>query len=305
MKYRKIRSLFLASLFCAASAGMHAAVITQIANTTSGKDWNDASTWGATAASGNTYFSTTGFMASTSAGIGNTTYTSLLRENGVTFNGTSITLVSGTQLLLKQALNQASNGNIILSGGSIRHSTGDNSLATISGILNVAAESWIGEGSGSNNNTSNAILTISSTLIGSATLHLGAAVDPGTIAFTGDLSGFSGTLDIGNSVSGRENLTVSLSGANLGNATVKMGFYTSMDILNLTGSTSMKAFNYNGTVLGNGTYDVSTLNSMFGSQFTGTGSLTVVPEPSTFAMLLGSLGITIVFLCRVRRRPNI
>jgi hypothetical protein len=303
---RMIGRLLLSAALCGFATVAQAAVISQSVNNV---DWNTAM-WGpptaAVPTSGNDYITTAGLAGSTSSTIGAFSNTASVRDNnGTTFGGHSITIVSGVELLLKQAAGQTSNANIIMSGGSIRHATGNNSLATLAGTLQVAAESWIGQGSGNGTGVSNAILTISSTLTGSSILHLAASADPGTIKFTGNLSGFSGTLDIGNAVS-TKSVTVSLNNASLGAATVKMGFYNSLDVLDLSGSISLSALNFNGTTLSDGTYSVADLNTRLGngSQFTGLGSLTIgaIPEPSTYAALVGLAGLTAAGMGRRRRR---
>jgi hypothetical protein len=303
---RIIGRLLLSAALCGFATVAQAAVISQSVNNV---DWNTAM-WGTSPAlaptSGNDYITIVGLTGSTPSTIGAFSNTASVRDNnGTTFGGHSITLVSGVELLLKQAGGQTSSANIIMSGGSIRHATGNGATATIAGTMQIAAESWIGEGSGST--SSGAILTISSTLTGSSTLHLGAAAQDGKIAFTGNLAGFSGTIDIGNSsFSPTRNLTVSFNNADLSGATLKMGFYTSVDILELSGSVSMSALDFNGTTLSDGTYSVADLNARLGngSQFTGLGSLTIgaIPEPSTYAALVGLAGLTAAGMGRRRRR---
>jgi hypothetical protein len=60
-----------------------------------------------------------------------------------------------------------------------------------------------------------------------------------------------------------------------------------------------------GTTLANGTYSFATLNSDFNAFFTdgGSGSITVgaIPEPSTYAALLGLGALGTTLLCKRRR----
>lgn len=275
---RIISAVFLVA--CAEAA--QAENIMQIADTAGGENWNNASTWGEITATGNNYFTVAGISGDESASkMGDVPTTSLVRDYGTTFHGDSITLVSGSQLLLKQRNDEETNGNIILKGGVIRHATSDNAKAIISGTLEIADESWIGESSGTNNNSSSAILTISSTVKGASVLHLCAAVDPGTIAIAGDFSAFSGTLDIGNNLSDHESVTVSFDGADLSKASLKMGHNTSEDILDISGVVRFGALEFNGSPLAVGTYTVSALNAKFGngSQFIGSGSIQIVGRP--------------------------
>ncbi len=79
----------------------------------------------------------------------------------------------------------------------------------------------------------------------------------------------------------------------------------------LVGTTSTVALNYasgeidtigglnvNGVIVAPGTYSASDLNGMFSGQFSGDGSVTVVPEPSTVALAVAGLGA--VFFLRRR-----
>ena len=76
--------------------------------------------------------------------------------------------------------------------------------------------------------------------------------------------------------------------------------------LNFTGADTLGAVydSISGTYMTAGTWTTSQLNSFFSSSvFAGTGSLTIsaIPEPSTYAMLLGSLALGAALVSRRRR----
>ena len=77
--------------------------------------------------------------------------------------------------------------------------------------------------------------------------------------------------------------------------------------LNYTGSDTVGAISLNGgtSFLSAGTYNATALNNAYGSNaFTGNGSFTVVPEPSTMAACSVALLLTAGHLFRRRRSSN-
>ena len=274
--------------------------IYQTATVGFGGTWNDA-VWGTPAAGatgGNDYVTVAGLMGESDSRLG-AVYSSRVRSDAnadTTFLGNSITLVSGTELLLKQLGNQLTTGNIILDGGIIRLSAGNNCLATVGGTLNVASESYVGV-----SDFLMPVLTISSSLTGNSVLHLAAGIDPGVIRFTGDLSGFTGTLALGG---GEKAATLDfdqdydLSAADMVINTAQA------DILNLDQAITVGSFTFGAeSALGAGTYSAADLNTLYGtgSQFTGAGSLTVVPEPATIGWRAGPVadGCAALFCRRI------
>jgi hypothetical protein len=291
----------------------HAAVITQGQNATSDASfpsWNSA-IWGASPfaapTSGNTYVTSATASGATAAASNNlgVTVTTRVREDGVSaFGGDSLTIVASTELLMKSG---TSSGNVILNGGSVRFGPNAAGSGTLAGTLQVASESYLGVAQ-----TGASSLTVNSTLTGSSVLHVVGGGNSGTavmtISFGGDLSGFTGTFDVGGGTLNNgaatgeitmldfnQNYTLGLG--------IKMADHTATDRLNLDQNISVTSFSFAGTALTAGTYNASDLNGLFGngSQFVdGGGSLTIVPEPG--AMALASLGSGLLLLLARRRR---
>jgi hypothetical protein len=308
------RSWFVPSLFIAGALapGAHAATIVQTANAandTSFGNWNTA-LWGTPASSptsGNAYVTAGGFYAATANNLGTTT-TGRVRDNGTIFAGDSLTVEASTEVLLKGGNGSTSSANLILNGGSIRYSPNVASSTTLAGTLQVTSESYLGVAQ-----TSNTTLTITSTVSGSALLHIaGGGNNPAgnpvmTISFAGDLSGFTGTFDLGGGTNNTGGATTAVARLdfgqdyNLSMVDFLMGGHGTNDQLNLDQDLTFGSFTFNTNSLSAGTYDAAELNSLFGngSQFIdGGGSLTVVPEPG--ATVFGGLGM----LALLRRRRH-
>jgi hypothetical protein len=281
----------------AACAAVHAADVNQIATGAANTDWNNTAVWGSAPVSGNNYFTVaSGATATTRLGTGSAVGWRV-RDNGTTFGGDLLTIAGATELLLKQTGDQVSTGNIVLNGGVVRLSTAASSKATLAGSLHVAAESWLGVA-----DTGTPVLTVNSAVSGDSVLHLATGLGAGTVRFTGDLSGFSGTFRIGG---GESSATVSFGQSYaLPSASVSMGQYSTTDILNLNGDLTVGAFSFGATVFEVGSYSLAALNGSYGngSQFTGTGNLIVgaIPEPSSSAVLAG-LVVAGAVLSRRRR----
>lgn len=74
-------------------------------------------------------------------------------------------------------------------------------------------------------------------------------------------------------------------------ANVNLDYIGTETIVSLTiGSDSLSA----------GTYDVTTLNNDYGAVFSGTGTLTVIPEPSVYAAILGAGFLAFTYFRRLR-----
>ena len=274
-------------------------------------EWNDA-IWGSPAAaptSGNTYVSAAGLNTANSSSLGSANdLTGRVRAYGgsngsPTFAGDSLTIVGGTELLLKDPTTYSVN--LILNGGFLRFSPNTGGSATIGGTINAAADSVIGVvQSGASN------LTVNSTFTGGANLRLAAGTGGSNsliFSATSDFSAYTGTLDIGG---GNTRVTVSfgagdhdLSGATL--ALDSAGAFGTSDILNLDGNVSVASFAFETQNLVVGTYSSADLNTLFSTtRFTGVGSLTVsaIPESSTFALLAGAAALGVYSLRRRHRR---
>lgn len=275
-------------------------------------EWNDA-VWGglpaAAPTAANNYVTATGFFAANNTFLG-VNVTGRMRAyaatgsgglGGGTFLGNSLTVIAGTELLVKEA--GTYNANLTLSGGVLRFAPDTSVNATWGGSINVASDSILGvvrSGGGS-------AFTIASTLTGSSTLRLASGQTAGVnnvITFDDgvgtSLNGYSGLFDIGG---GTIRVTVDFNQPyNLSLANLRMGAYSTLDVLNLDANITVGSFNFGATPLAGGIYNASALNGTFGngSQFTGAGTLTVVPEPSSMA-LVSSLGMAL-FLARGKNR---
>ena len=196
MKHGRIFVSALTAVLTAVPMAGFSETIYQTVNNGFGDTWN-SDLWGTPAggpSAGNSYVTTAGLMDESDSRLG-ALFSSRVRSDAAAdtiFAGDSITLVAGTELLLKQSANELTEGNIILDGGIIRLSAGNSCLATVAGTISVVSESYIGV-----SDFFMPELTISSSLSGDSVLHLAAGIDPGVIRFTGNLSGFTGTLALG------------------------------------------------------------------------------------------------------------
>ena len=271
--------------------------IYQIANDTSSTAWSTKSApWGQVPIGANNYVTTPGLQADTDSGFG-ANYSARIRDTGSIFPGNSLTIVGDTEALFKGGNNSVSTGNIILNGGIIAYGVAGNNTIGLAGNLAVPSTGILGMGS---LNT----LNVSSTLTGSGTLSLRASDTSPIIEFTGNLSGFNGTFQIGGGSAGDTGyVTVDFAQTYDLAAAITMGTTSlnTLDVLDLSNPLTVNSFEFGTTSLAAATYTSSQLDSLVGdgSQFTGGSTLTVVgaPEPSS-AVLIGSFGTLLLLLRR-------
>jgi lysophospholipase L1-like esterase len=262
----------------------HAALINQtVKSDGTSAEWNDAiwSTPAAAPTNGNTYQTVAGLDAANNSKLGSTgDLTGRVRayagSNGnPAFAGGSIIIVGATELLAKDA--GTYNAAVGLNGGVLRFSPNNAANATITGTIDIAADSVLGVAQ-----SAASTFTIASTLTGSSTLRLAAGDGSANIITFDDgvgasLNGFTGILDIGG---GFSLVTVGFhQNYNVPAVDLRMGGHATTDRLNLSHHLTFRSFTFGGASLAPGTYSASDLNATFGSgnQFQDNGgSLTVL-----------------------------
>ncbi len=301
MNYSKtITATSLATIFALSSA--NAAVLTQTVNS---DDWNDPmwengvpSTGNAAPTAGNDYI--------TSLGVGGVVRTN---QNAFgtdsTFAGDNLTLASGTRMLMKNQDSQSTiTGNLTMQGAVIDHGPnagGGPWAATLNATTLIVSgnnEFAIAASTG---------IAINATLTGTGNLYF-ANRDSSALSNVisiSDISSFTGTITVGDNPNAYASLV-----ADFG-LTLSFGSsaYQFQDTLTLLNSSILRVndgqtltFNEGDlidgiTPIGQGTYNsASGLGSSF--SFLGSGSIVVIPEPST--AFLGAFGL----LALLRRRRN-
>lgn len=115
----------------------------------------------------------------------------------------------------------------------------------------------------------------------------------------GDASGFTGTIE----VNARGGLTFTGAGNNFANATLSLPSPSDIAII-LDSNVSVGALSGGGFAdVAPGDYGAAALNSLVGSTvFSGGAQLTVVPEPSTYSLMIGLTVLSMAVLYRRRKR---
>ncbi|MBC2603434.1 PEP-CTERM sorting domain-containing protein [Puniceicoccus vermicola] len=141
--------------------------------------------------------------------------------------------------------------------------------------------------------TGNHLTTNISNLLGSG--HLSIGYDgPSSINYglsVTDASGFSGSLNLN-----KGNLTLA---ANLTITSSAFSMASSDSTMILDNDLTVASFEFGASSVSSGTYSSSDLNTLLStSSFSGAGSLTVVPEPSTGALLFGGACMLLSIIAR-------
>jgi len=224
---------------------------------------------------------------------------------GQSFSG-GLTVTSGEYRLFAGSTSSSLGaGNVTLNGGGIEFNSGF-TTGTISNSLSVniaggtietagaASITWDGVigGSGSLDKQGAGTLLIgnqNSTYSGNVTVTAGTLQTDslGTMG-TADVSVLAGsTLTLGNNLSLDDSATLTFN-------------LTSTINLNYAGTMSIADLGLNATFIDAGTYTATDLNDFFGgSNFAGIGSITVVPEPQSLALI--ATGIFSLTIMRRRR----
>lgn len=238
--------------------------------------------------------------------------------NTYTFPGATLTINPGGRFLFKGSgtTQTVTVNNLTLNGGLLDQAfaTNDGFASTLLGTINVTAASTVGALAGET-------FTLGSQISGSGALTfsgagINAGQDTGTVIVNGAVAKYAGlltlaggTLDVradGGLGQGNVTLTAGTLRLNLGATNNYLGDRATLTIasgatanLNFTGTDNVGSLVVNGTTLGPGTYSAANEAGFL----TGTGSITVVPEPSASAgMALGGLAGAVL---RRRRRAAV
>lgn len=257
----------------------------------SGTDWNQGSQWsgGNPPTSGVNYvlYTNTSNNSTLSSyyGVGfGTGYIRTPANNSASvFLGDNIILPPGTEILMKQTSGGSASANIVFTNYNNISTIGlyplirlgpstSGGTATLNGAIANRIDSYVANDAGAA-----MVLNIASTVAGVSNLTMISA-NAGTFSttrtnlVTGDWSGFTGTLNIGNStVAG----VVELNNSAL-NVNMALTMPRANGVLVLDKGISVKGFSITNNTVSAGTYTPGQLTALgFGGSFSGTGSLTV------------------------------
>ncbi|HEY1789049.1 MAG TPA: hypothetical protein VGJ73_12885 [Verrucomicrobiae bacterium] len=215
-----------------------------------------------------------------------------------TFLGGSLTITPGL-LLMKNLVGSVINVNLIFTNYSafsgsgypmvrLAPSTSGNGVTTFSGTITNFTDSYLADDEQAANT-----FKIASTVVGVSNIFLmssfgGTFTVDNTNLLTGDWSGFSGTLNIGNLFCGG---VVELSNSVPGMPNMALALVNPEGVLNLDEPVSVQSFNDAGFDVSPGTYTAPALNALGdGGTFSGTGSLTIGFVAPVFVSATTSLG---------------
>ena len=254
-----------------------------------------------------------------------------------TFLGDSLTLKNGAALARqgsKAAQQLYTIGSLVLDGGAVVNASAtDSGMALAGEILLRSAGGVLLSGAGEMAGTffSARTITVLADIGGSGQLLLGVsdgvAATASTVttlagshnAYTGGTRVVDGvrlrvaeTSRLGGNVAGNDVVLDAASGVTLTSATnmgaaqkliLAEGMEAGAVVFDFAGEMRLAGFSFDaGTSwLDAGNYAVADLNALYGGNvFAGTGSVTVVPEPSTYALAAGVLGVALLATRRKR-----
>lgn len=237
-------------------------------------------------------------------------------SGNLAFDGNSLIVSSGTRFLSKNR-NYTTTANWVLQDNSYLHlSPGGtnaqttNGTGTFAGTISVTGNTLIGFETTSARAQG---FIVSADISGSGLLTLtGKGGDAATMSLTGNLDQFTGTFLVtsstGNSTQAKTSTPITFSIASSASfATLQLNYTSPFFRYDLsTGDVSFSSLilgvGDTAEVLGAGTYDADFLNGHTGNAnlFSGIGTITVVPEPSTAA--LGAFAAIVMFAAYRRQR---
>lgn len=261
----------------------------------SGTDWNQGSQWtgGAVPTAGNNYvlYTNTSNNSTLSSYYGVSFGAGYIRtpasSSASVFLGDKIILPLGTEILLKQTPGGAASANIVFTNYNnvstanlyplVRLAPNNSGSGTVilDGTIRVATDAYVALDYGGGAMT----FAIAAVVSGSSNLTLVSSAASGsaysstrTNLLTGDWSGFTGTLNIGNPTVAA---TVELSNAAV-NVNMALAMPRTNAVLRLDKGISVKSFTITNNPVMAGTYTPAQLAALgFGGNFSGNGTLTV------------------------------
>lgn len=301
------KNTLLAVLSCSLSiAPLIAADITQSGSVPAGNTWNNSDFWGGNPVVPENNYLTVPFGTSetpfTVGGVAWQTAGNMRDSEGSsTFNGGALVVNSGTRLLSKALAGATSTANIVLNGGFIHSAANASGSATLAGTISFGEGISLGA-IGVIANT-NFTFNIASTIMGGPDVTLQLAMNGSdrinVLNITGDISGFAGTFYVSTADGGVAYGSAFSITSSAPLATLELAVDSQNFLFDLSSDITFGSVIVGSTLLDPGTYTVADLEILAPGRFLGEGSITVVPEPSTFAML--GVGVTL-FAAVLRKR---
>ena len=306
--------LIAASLLPLLAPTIHAATITETTDAGGGSGTGSgvnsdysAALYGTPAAAptaGNNY------VTAANLGGGGTTdgiaYTTRIRINDVTntanagtintFQGNSLELVGGVELLDKTLGGNGASVNLILDGGSLFDEAANaNGTTSLAGSIQVNT----GVATLGLDQSGSAVLNVNSVITGTGTLALFGFLGntPNTVNLNGNINAFDGTFNL--STGGTYDITTNAVAAG---ATLNVSQTSA--VVDLTNNLTLGGLVDGSTTIHAGTYTAAQLNTLDGnSDFvdaSNSKTVTVIPEPQIGALVLLGMG----GLLLIRRRQQ-